>query len=132
MLQPDRCVKLIATHLLRDKFTVENAVLSAFERFNRRGTIFDAAAFILPYCSHPMFRIVRPYLRQLIYPFDIPRRNLYHIMRTIDSLDSVRAFIKRNSNLPEDIVLLWLLVHNHMNVSVIREVLLSGTLVYRY
>ena len=52
-------------------------------------------------------------------------------MRTIDSLDSVRAFIKRNSNLPEEIVLLWLLVHNHMNVSVIREVLLSGTLVYR-
>lgn len=129
--QPERCLERIAIHLLRHRLTVEESVLNAFKVFCKNGHIFDAAAFLLPYCRHPMFRHVRPYLQKLVYPFDVPRKDMYFAMRAMDSLSSVQRYIGMNSELPEQVVLLWLLVHNYIKISVLKEILLTGTLVYR-
>lgn len=128
---PERCLVHIATHLLVHRLTVEESVLNAFKIYCKRGHIFDAAAFMLPYCRHPMFRHVKTYLQKLVYPFVLPRKGMYVSMRAMDSLSSVQRYIAMNSELPEQVVLLWLLVHKYMKVSVLKEILLTGALVYR-
>ena len=85
---------------------------------------------MLPYCRHPMFRHVKTYLQKLVYPFVLQERYVFS-MRAMDSLSSVQRYIAMNSELPEQVVLLWLLVHKYMKVSVLKEILLTGALVYR-
>lgn len=128
---PERCLVHIATHLLVHRLTVEESVLNAFKIYCKRGHIFDAAAFMLPYCRHPMFRHVKTYLQKLVYPFVLPRKDMYVSMHTMTTLGSVQRYIAMNSELPEQVVLLWLLVHKYMKVSVLKEILLTGALVYR-
>lgn len=86
---------------------------------------------MLPYCRHPMFRHVKTYLQKLVYPFDVPRDELVSSMRTMNSLISVQRYIAMTSELPEQVVLLWLLVHKYMKSSVLKEILLTGAFVYR-
>ena len=128
---PECCLVHIATHLLVHRLTVEESVLNAFKIYCKRGDIFHAAAFMLPYCRHPMFRHVKTYLQQLVYPFVVPRDELVSSLCDMNSLSSVQRYIAMTSELPEQVVLLWLLVHKHMKISMLKEILLTGVLVYR-
>ena len=128
---PEQCLVCIATHLLAHRLTVEESVLNAFKIYCKRGDIFHAAAFMLPYCRHPMFRHVKTYLQKLVYPFDVPRDELVASMGDMNSLISVQRYIAMTSELPEQVVLLWLLVHKLMKISVLKEILLTGAFVYR-
>ena len=127
--QPMRCIRQIAHHMLHDRYTVEKSVLCAFERWNRTGTIFEAAEFMIPYCVHPTLRKVRVYLHKLVYPFVIERHELHASMCMIHSLNALEMFFNTYGYLPTEIMYAWCIVHKYIRPYILKEILCSGRLV---
>ena len=121
--QPGRCIVYLTTHMLFGELSVEDAVHDTLRNWKRRGTIFQAAEYLIPYCRHPILHSAVAYMRVLVYPFNVLEDELKTRIESIDELEAFDREIKTVSLLDHSITTQWCLAHLRLRSKLVRDII---------
>lgn len=121
--QPGQCIVYLTTHMLFNDMSVEDAVHDTLHNWKRRGTIFQAAEYLIPYCRHPILHRAVGYMRVLAYPFNVLKDELKTRIESLESLEDFDREIKTVSLLDHDITTQWCLAHLRLHSKLVRDII---------
>ena len=121
---PGQCILYLTKHILFNVISVEDAVHDTLHKWKRRGTIFQAAGYMIPYCRHPLLYRARAYMRVLAFPFNVLKDELKTRMESLEKLENFDREIKIVSLLDFAITTQWCLAHLRLHTKLVRDILL--------
>ena len=96
--------------------------INALKSFKRNGTLYKAAAYVAPYCTHPSLDDARYVYECIAYPFvtDDAARDL----KNCTSINQINAYIKENSMIKDvHIVYGWILAYVKLEQYIVKNLL---------
>ena len=123
--KPGACIVDLTQNVLYDMRPTDEIVMDVLGTWKRRGTIFQAARFLHPYCHHPILRHAKAYMRVLAYPFNVLKDELKTRIEPIDKLEDFDREIKIVSLLDVSITTQWCLAHLRLRSTLVRDIIVS-------
>ena len=120
-----RCIVDLTGKILFHKWPTDKAVTHVLREWKRRGSIFQAAHFMHPYCHHPVLRQARAYMRVLAYPFSVSKDELKTRIEPLYKLEDFDREIKIVSLLDVSITTQWCLAHLRLRGTLVRDIIVS-------